>query len=322
MAQIRPGRPPVSAIVLTFRSASTLGDCIRSLEPQVTAVGGELVIVDNASPDDTVEVARNLGHEPVISSGNLGFAAGCNLGARHASGEVLLFVNPDAVLDAGCVQAVLDVMAATGDIGIVGGRAHMEEGAYDPRCVLGVPSLRGSLTFAFGLDTMFRHHPFLAPEQGPADLRVDRPFVTVPAVSGSLLAVARPAWKRLEGFDEQFFLYGEDVDLCLRAGSGGWRTVVATGAGYRHVGGVSSSPGLRDILLYRGKVELYRRQLSPSTARVAVTALQAGTLLRCAVGVVAGPRHTDRAHRWRHLYRTRRAWREGHPGRGAETMVA
>lgn len=312
----------LSVVVLTYRSAATLEGCVRSLEPQVSALGGELVIVDNASPDQTVEVARRLGHEPVIAPRNLGFAAGCNLGARHASGDVLVFVNPDAAIDEGCLAAVLHAMESAGDIGIVGARAHTEQGAYDPRCVLGMPSLRGSLSFALGLDSVFRHHPLLAPEQGPADLPTDHAVVTATAVSGALLAVARPAWELLDGFDEQFFLYGEDVDLCLRAGSAAWRTVVATGAGYQHVGGASSASGLRDVLLYRGKVELYRRQLSPSAARVAITALQVGTLMRGLVGIVTGPGLPSRSRRWVTLYRSRREWREGHVSDHGGTVAA
>jgi N-acetylglucosaminyl-diphospho-decaprenol L-rhamnosyltransferase len=312
-------RPRCSVIVLTYRSGDSLPACVASLRPQVDALGGELLVVDNASPDHSVQVARDLGIEPVLADRNLGFAAGCNLGARHASGDVLVFVNPDAVVDDGCLRALLDTLDGAVDIGIVGGRAHVDNGSYDPRCVLGAPSLRGSLSFALGLDSAFRHHPVLAPEQGPAQLPTDRPVITAPAVSGALLAVAREVWEQLGGFDEGFFLYGEDVDLCLRAASAGWRTVAATGAGYRHVGGASSSSGLRDVLLYRGKVELYRRQLSRPAARVAVAALQAGALLRSLGAVAPHTRVAARAARWTALFRARRVWREGHleGGRGA-----
>jgi N-acetylglucosaminyl-diphospho-decaprenol L-rhamnosyltransferase len=314
----RTSPPRCSVIVLTYRSGDSLRACVASLRPQVDALGGELIVVDNASPDDSVEVARELGIEPVLATRNLGFAAGCNLGARHATGDVLVFVNPDAVVDDGGLRAMLDALDSAPDIGIAGGRAHAENGSYDPRCVLGTPSLRGSLSFALGLDSVFRHHRVLAPEQGPAQLPTDRPVITAPAVSGALLAVDREAWEQLGGFDEGFFLYGEDVDLCLRGASAGWRTVVATGAGYRHVGGASSTSGLRDVLLYRGKVELYRRQLSPPAARVAVAALQAGTMLR-SLGVVAPLTPVAaRASRWAALFRARRFWREGHleGGRG------
>jgi N-acetylglucosaminyl-diphospho-decaprenol L-rhamnosyltransferase len=304
--------PACSVVVLTYRSAETLAACLASVRPQVDALDGELVVIDNASPDETVEVARAAGVEAVRSRRNLGFAAGCNLGARHASGRVLVFVNPDAVLDPGCLQAVLDALADDASIGVVGGRAHTSDGDYDPRCVLGTPSLRGALGFALGLDHVFRHHPLLAPEQGPAELSTDRPVVAVPAVSGALVALPRQVWERLQGFDEDFFLYGEDVDLCLRAARAGWRSVVATGAGYQHVGGISSSSTTRDVMLYRGKVELYRRQLSPLGARVAVTALQAGALLRATASFVSHVRGAESARRWPVLFRGRNQWREGH----------
>lgn len=310
------GDPRLSVVVLTYQSGASLERCLASLQPQVDALGGELLVIDNDSADDTVEVARRAGIEAVPTGGNLGFAAGCNVGARHASGDLLVFVNPDSVVDDGCLAALVDAADEDGRWGPLGGRAHHPDGSYDRRSVLGRPSLRGAIAFASAIDMVFRGSAVLDPEHGPTELPASGPPVPVPAVSGALLAMPRPLWDRLGGFDECYFLYGEDVDLSLRATALGWQPVVVPEAGYVHVGGVStSSISLRDILLYRGKVELYRRHLSPLAARIAIIALQVGTALRGAGVYIPVERIAARGRPWWELFRARRAWRQGYRDR-------
>jgi N-acetylglucosaminyl-diphospho-decaprenol L-rhamnosyltransferase len=314
--------PSVSVVVLTHASARTLPTCLTSLRPQVEALHGELLVVDNASPDDTVAVARGLGFEPVATGGNLGFARGCNVGARLATGDVLVFMNPDAVLDEGALASLVDVASSAPRVGPVGGRAHTGDGAYDPRCVLGRPSLWGALSFAAGVGTVFRNHPVLDPEHGPRVVPDTGEPQAVAAVSGALMAVPRSLWEALDGFDERFFLYGEDVDLCVRAAALGWQPVVAGTVGYTHVGGASSSVSeTRDVLLHRGKAELYHKHLRPGAARAAVTALQTGAMLRGAPARLPQHRFSDRAHRWRSVFLARDRWRDGYAGHGGEVAA-
>ena len=309
----RPRHPAsldVSVIVLTFNSADSLPACIASVRPQVDALGGEIVLVDNASTDATVAVARGLGLDPTCTGRNLGFAAGCNRGAREARGRVLVFVNPDAVLDDGCLDAL--VSEVDDGIGPVGGRAHHGDGSYDPRCALGRPSAWGAAAFATGLSSLLRHHSRFDPENGPAHVPRAAPPRRVVAVSGALMAVPRTLWDRLDGFDERFFLYGEDVDLCLRASEHGWRPHLVPAAGYQHVGGGSSVGGGRDVLLYRGKVELYRGVLSDRGLGAALLALQLGAFLRGVATRIPGAPSTPRTRRWWALFRHRAQWRGGY----------
>jgi N-acetylglucosaminyl-diphospho-decaprenol L-rhamnosyltransferase len=305
--------PSPTVVVLTHASARTLPSCIDALRPQVAEVGGQLLVVDNASPDDTVAVAARLGVDVVATGGNLGFARGCNLAAESADGEVLILVNPDAVPDPGCLGALLSAVRDDPGAGPIGGRARFADGTYDPRCVLGRPCLRGALGFATGLSTLLPRRRLTAPEDGPPWLPADGGLIDVEVVSGALMAVPMGLWRVLGGFDERYFLYGEDVDLCLRAQALGWQPVVATRAGYSHVGGASSSTSrARDVWLHRGKAELYYRHLGPRSARLAVSALQAGAGLR---GLAArAPRESIacRGRRWADLHADRALWRDGY----------
>jgi N-acetylglucosaminyl-diphospho-decaprenol L-rhamnosyltransferase len=305
--------PRPSVIVLTYRSAETLPACLAALRPQVERLDGELLVVDNASPDGSVAVARQLGLEVIETGANLGFAGGCNVGASKASGDLFVFVNPDAVVDDDALAALVDVAGDMPLAGPLGGRAHHPDGSYDRRSVLGRPSLRGALLFGLGISTFGRGSRLFDPEHGPLDVPAYGRPVPVQALSGAMLAVPRELWDLLGGFDERFFLYGEDVDLSVRAAAAGWQPTLVPAAGYTHVGGGSSSPsdGPR-LLLYRGKVELYRRYLPAGLFRLALLALQLGTFLRGVPAAVPLPGVAYRARPWWELYRCRRSWRLGY----------
>ncbi len=306
--------PRASVIVVAYNSAATLGDCLATLAPQVDALGGEVVVVDNASGDGSGDVAAAAGARVVRSEVNLGFAGGCNLGAAASDGEVVVLVNPDADLDPGALEVL--VQTTQGPVGPVGGRAHHRDGTFDARCTMGRPRLRGAVAFALGLDTLWRGSSWFDPEHGPRHVGPSHEVVPVAAVSGAVMALGRPLWDRLGGLDEDFFVYGEDVDICMRAARAGAPPVVAAGAGYHHVGGMTiDGTPRRRILLYRGKVELYRRHLARPSSDLAVWCLQVGALVRGLPARLPLGIDPSRAAPWSELFRNRRQWRGGHTGR-------
>lgn len=314
--------PRASVIVLAYNSAATLDACLTALRPQVDELGGELVVVDNASEDDSAEVARPHADRVVRSDVNRGFSGGCNLGVANSDGEVVVLVNPDTELDPGCLESIVTV-AGDGVHGPVGGRAHHEDGSFDSRCTMGRPRLRGAMSFAVGLDTLFRGSAWLDPEHWPTEVDTATRVVEVEAVSGALFGVDRRLWDELGGLDEGYFLYGEDVDFCVRASGAGRRPAVATRAGYTHVGGMTAdATSRRRVLLHRGKAELYRRHLPGPAARTAIVALQVGALLRGIPAMLPAGGIADRARPWLQLFRRRREWRGGHGTETPEATVA
>lgn len=306
--------PTLRAIVVTHDSASVLPTCLRSLQPQVAGLGGELVVVDNASNDASVAIARRHGARVIESGRNLGFAAGCNLGAQGTTAELIVLVNPDSELDDGCLADLRAVQRTYPRTGPIGGRARLADGRYDRRAVMGWPRLRGAVSFALGLDAAFRGVRWIDPEHGPRSLPETGPAtVAVEAVSGAVMAVPRELWSDLGGFDERYYLYGEDVDLCVRASRAGWQPTVAVAAGYTHAGGLATDGSHeRRVLLHRGKVQLYRHHLGSWRAPLAVFALQVGALVRGMATVAGGTSWGRRGDPWMQLYRSRRSWRGGH----------
>jgi hypothetical protein len=160
--------------------------------------------------------------------GNVGFAAACNLAARQAGGDVLVFVNPDAILEPDAIARLIAALEAAPPPAIVGGdlrdeNGQPERGSRRDRLTL----WRAFVSFS-GLSRLERIAPFLRDFNRHADPLPSAP-VAVGAVSGALIATRRKDFVALGGFDEAYFLHVEDLDLCRRAELAGWRVLFAPG---------------------------------------------------------------------------------------------
>jgi len=138
------------------RSAAVIGQCLRALAQAMPEIPAEVIIVDNASADDTVAVARNAAPEARIieQDHNGGFAQGCAAGASAAAGRWLLFLNPDTVIAAEAIKALLACARSNPSAGVIGGRFVHEDGTIDPRSWWGKPTPWSALCFALGLNSV------------------------------------------------------------------------------------------------------------------------------------------------------------------------
>lgn len=318
-----PGGHGVSIIVVTYRSARYIEDCVAALRRAVGDVPAELLVVDNDSGDETAEVARAAAPDArVIETGrNGGFAHGCHAGAERARFPWLMFVNPDAVPAPGSIKALLECAREHPRAGIAGGRCVAPDGSADPRSWWGRPGLWPVLCFAFLLSSAFPGSRLFDPESPRPWSDQATETLPVPVVTGGFMLVSRRAWDATGGFDRAFFMYAEDADLCIRAASLGYRPVVTGRAVYQHEVGASSSGIGKLVLLFTGKATLLRRHLRPGTRRAAVGLLALGVLLRATLSrlLAARPerqgRPTARGEDWRRLWARRREWIGGWPGR-------
>ncbi|HUR23769.1 MAG TPA: glycosyltransferase family 2 protein [Acidimicrobiales bacterium] len=267
----------VSAVVVSFNSAADLPDCLRSLRSEGVA---DVVVVDNASTDSSVEVVRRVDAEArVVQTGaNLGFGSAANRGAAVTTGDHLLILNPDTVVEPGTVKALAEALDRDPGLAAVGPRLENVDGSL-------YPSVRRfpDLTVAFG-------HAFLGLvwPQNPATRRYrmldsdhDRSAAEVDWVSGACVLVRRTAFEMVGGFDEGYFMYVEDVDLCWRLGQAGWRI------GYEPAGRVVHALGGSSRLVpYRMIAEHHRsllRFVSKSSAgarRAIIPVVAAGLAVR------------------------------------------
>nr|WP_269204629.1 glycosyltransferase family 2 protein [Motilibacter deserti] len=321
----------VCVVVVAYRSAADLPACLASVRTALGGLRGAVVVVDNASGDGAEGVVRRELPEAHFTElqHNRGFSGGCHAGADSEAGRNarhLLFVNPDARLEPGAVRELLAAAARHPEAGVVGGLAVRADGRPDPRSWYGRPTLWSTFCFATGLSTARPGSRVFDPESsGPwsaAALANDR---VVPAVSGAVMLVERGLWDALDGFDRAFFVYGEDVDLCLRAGRAGRPAVFAPAARYFHQVGASSIGLRRAVLLFTGKVTLLRRHLPVPARPVGVALLLVGVAARAGAARAAGL--AGRAGRgrqgavpvreraplgfWGELWRARAEWMQG-----------
>jgi hypothetical protein len=312
----------VSVIIVTYRNEADIGGCLTAVRRTAPAAPADVIVVDNASGDGTVAAARAVPGVTVLEQpGNSGFAAGCAAGAAAASGDWLLFLNPDTVIAPDAIAALVGCARQHPSAGIIGGRFVHADGTSDPRSCWGRPSPWSALCFALGLSSLLPGSRVFDPESPPpwsGDLAADR---AVPVISGAFMLVSRELWDRLGGFDPVFFLYGEDADFCLRAAAAGYRPMVTGRAVCQHAGGRSSSGAGKYILLFTGKCTLVRRRFPGWLRGPGVGLLLGGVLLRATASRVIGSasaerqgRPTARGEVWRALWAARDEWRRGWPG--------
>jgi GT2 family glycosyltransferase len=235
-------RHDVDVVIVNWNTADDVAACVESLRG---ATGGRLarvVVVDNASTDGSAELLERCTDVHVVhATRNLGFAGGANLGAQHTGSRLLLFLNPDARVLPETIAVAADFLDAHPEFGIVGPLLVDGDGAWQPSA--GRFNVLGHLV----LDTR------LARRQPRRSRAVDW-------IHGAFLLISRDLFRRLGGFDERFFMYGEDMDLCARARAAGYRTAIVPQARAVHYGNRSGAKrfgGSRDSEVVKGEMRFY-----------------------------------------------------------------
>jgi N-acetylglucosaminyl-diphospho-decaprenol L-rhamnosyltransferase len=215
----RTGARRLSAVIVTYNSRDAVSAAMPALVAQLGRED-ELVVVDNASADDTLDVVRRLAPDAVVVENprNDGFSGGANLGARHASGDLLLFLNPDAMPRPGFLDAIHAPLGDGRGWAAWMGLVTAEDGR--------VVNTNGGVMHFTGIAWAGE-----AGAPAPGSLRGPR---EVPFLSGACLAVPRQTWERVGGFAPDFFMYHEDVDLSLRLRLAGGRVGVEPAAVVDH----------------------------------------------------------------------------------------
>jgi GT2 family glycosyltransferase len=300
----------ISIVIVSYNTRALLDACLSSVAATTAGLDIETVVVDNASTDGSVEMLST--HHPQVEvvrlRENVGFARAVNLAAERARGDWLLLLNPDTVVHPGAVEALFGFAVARPGAGIVGGRTLRPDGSTDPSSCWGAPTLWSTICFALGLSTAFRGNRLLDPESlGSWRRDTIRP---VDVVTGCLLMTSRQVWDALEGFDPNFFMYGEDVDLCLRARALGFEPAITPDATITHVVGASStSSSAKRRLVLTGKATLTRKHVPPPTQHLHLSLLKAGVAGRALLEQLF--RGAERS--WSDAWFDRARWTAGYP---------
>ena len=292
----------IDAVVVSYRSAATLRGCVAPLAalPDV-----RVTVVDNASPDRSLDAVADLGVDLVSAPRNGGFSYGCNLGAARGRAPYLLFLNPDARIDADSLARLHACLESVPAAGLAAPRILHDDGtlAWSLRRF---PRHRS--TFA---QALFLHR--LWPRAAWTDELVREPGAyerpgAPDWVSGACMLVRRSACEAIGGFDEDFFLYCEDTDLCRRLWAAGHGVRFQPAAVARHVGGASSATGETQAIAARSRLLYARKHMGPLGARVQALGVALGEATHAAASL---PRPASRRG---HIAALRAASR---PGRAA-----
>jgi GT2 family glycosyltransferase len=228
----------VEFVVVAYKSSGELTGCLDSIAADAP-LGSGVVVVDNASPDDSTSVAASHSLQPriVSSAKNLGFGGGCNLGAAGSEADALFFLNPDARLMPGATALLVAAMEDDSTLGVVAPRVIDPTGESRAASAGAEPSLRSSLGHFLALGRV----PGLRRILRPVYLADGRVRTHPDWVSGAAMLVRKSAYAAVGGFDERLFMYMEDVDLCRRLREKGWAIGYEPDAVVEHVMGHSQS---------------------------------------------------------------------------------
>jgi GT2 family glycosyltransferase len=304
----------VSVVVVTYHCRDEARECLAALYERVTGVSFEVVVLDNDSGDGTVEMLRSDYPQAnvVALDENIGFAAGVNRAVAETQGDFVLLLNPDAVVHPGAVEALVGFAREHPGHGLYGGRNLNPDGTVFLNSVRGLPSLWSLFCFATMLSTAFPGSRLFDPEALGGWQRDS--VREVGSVIGSFLLVPRAVWAELDGFDTRFFVYGEDVDLSLRAAAAGYRPVLVPEAVITHeLGASTGSRPERMAMVYRGKATLIRKHWAPGKREAGLGLLWVAVGLRALVATLGRRDAGSGPGLWRGVWRLRRTWLPGYP---------
>jgi len=277
--------PAVDVVIVSHASRELLRRCLTALLEHRPRQAMRTWVVDNGSIDGTLEmVETDFPSVELIAAGrNLGFAAANNLAIRRGSAPYVLALNPDTRVTPGALDAMLDLMESDRSIGIAGCRLELEDGTFDHAARRSFPTPLSALAHFTGVGRSERAPDWLAQyrapwvERGPVD-----------AVNGAFMLFRRKALDEVGLFDEGYWMYMEDLDICYRFAQSGWITWYEPDATVVHVKGGTSGP-IRGVHLnfafHYGMLRFYRKHYATSHSTAVNMLVYGGIGVKLALAV-------------------------------------
>lgn len=278
----------VSVIIVNWRTPDALRCCIESVQKQSGAPALQIIVVDNDSGDESVEMIAE--HFPdvhlIANDKNGGFAVACNQGLRIATGDFVLLLNPDTVVPPETLATVLRYAETRPDAAVIGCRVINEDGSLERTCFR-FPSLLNIVLSASYLNKFFPRNRFFGREfigwwerDTPRDVDV---------VTGSFMLVRRRAIEQVGLMDERYFMYVEEADWCYRFAQAGWKATFTPIAHIVHLSSRSSNQCWPKMYVWQNKSLLLflEKWNGKAVRRMASVVLTLSTLPRAAFWLFA-----------------------------------
>lgn len=283
------GRPDVSVILVLWNCQQELAGCLESLAVGAEGLVLQVICVDNASEDVSVDIARTYGASVIEMGVNAGFPRAVNAGLAETRGAYVLLLNPDVELGPGAVRRCLDELRSDRSLGMVGANLRRPDGTPDWASARRFRSLSGIAAETFGLTRLSRHLDFQYLPGWPRTTSRD-----VDCINGAFMLLETELLHEVGGLDETVFMYLEDQELCRQVRARSLRTRFVADAFAIHVGGASthrsSAPRRAAAYLHRldADIELVARLHGRGARLGAVALFGLRAVFGLAVGVATG----------------------------------
>jgi GT2 family glycosyltransferase len=281
--------PVLSIIIVNFNAEKLILRCLQFVYETAGDLDCEVIVVDNASTDQSIlTIQQNFPEVKLIcNEENVGFAKANNQAAQVARGRYLLLLNSDAFVHGGAISMLVEYMVSNPDTGAASCRLVYEDGSLQRSCY-SFPTPFTELWQTLWLDRLFPRSPifgkFRMTYWGYDTYR------EVDWVMGAVMILRREVVERVGLFDEEYFMYSEEMDLCYRLKQAGWKIDFVPQATVTHLWGGTSRQNkeLAFIRLYKSRVLFFRKHYGPIVTAFYKSVLYLGSLIRVIGGTITG----------------------------------
>jgi GT2 family glycosyltransferase len=251
----------ISIIIVNYNVRDYLYKCLKSIEESTRKLRIQTIVVDNNSQDDSIVYLRPIfpNVKFIESKENLGFGRANNLGFTFANGKYYLMLNPDTILQENTLSVMYEYMENHNEVGISICKVLNADGSFQGSCKRGFPTPWASFSKLFGLQALFPKSKIFG-RYNQTFRPIDDTYY-VEAVSGAFMFAQSKIINEVGGFDPDFFMYGEDLDLCYRVHKAGYKNAYIHTTSIIHYKGESSKrSNLNDIKIFYNAMEIFIRK--------------------------------------------------------------
>ncbi|MEK7264398.1 MAG: glycosyltransferase [Bacteroidota bacterium] len=277
----------LSVIIVNYNVRIFLENALISIQKAMSGIDGEIFVVDNASNDGSAEMLKNKFSSVhlIENEKNLGFAKANNLALKNTSGKFILLINPDTIVQEDTLSVMLNYFKENPNVGLGGCKVLNPDGTLQLACRRSFPSPWVAFTKIVGLSNIFPQTKIFG-KYNLSYLSADE-IQEVDAVSGSFMMLRREVYENIGGLDEDFFMYGEDLDWCYRIQKAGWKINYIPITQIIHYKGESTKrSSIDDIKYFYQSMQLFVKKHFRS-ALIFLPLLQLGIVLRSWIASIA-----------------------------------
>lgn len=262
--------PLLSIIIVAYRSVDEMRNNLASLPPTLSGRPVEVIVVDNSCGGDGLDrlIQSEFPQVRYLNPGkNLGFGKANNLGYAQSSGECVLYLNPDTVSNPGALEHCVRRVLGESEIGLITPRLELADGSMDLACRRAIPTIWDGFCRASGLASAFPRVKLFA-GYNLTYLSKEGTY-PVAAINGAFMLGRKAVLDQVGGFDEQFFMYGDDLDLCIRVRNAGYSIVYDGRYSIVHLKGLSVGRDFdrMSTAIFDANRDVYLKHFNPRRSR-------------------------------------------------------